>query len=252
MLLVKLEKKYNPRSCGRPCAWQQEVKHTGGEQQWEKGNGNRLLVFRSHNLKCNQMTFLAASLTSPCPSTHSCKWCSLSSRTRSCVAIYNPKFSAEEVFASPCIPLPYPESSCPVTEEKNAFQGAITHSPWMKYWRYPIASLPCCFKSSTNEPSFRKFCICACLPLSLITNSKAQCPDPGVLLCTQKNSCFFLYHHSVKVVTSNTYAVKNHFPHTGFYLFKQTLEKGGLSSTQADTDSKEGLYIDRHLQTNIQ
>lgn len=250
MLLVKLEKKYNPRFCGRPCAWQQEVKHTGGEQQWEKGNGNRLLVFRSHNLKCNQMTFLAASLTSPCPSTHSCKWCSLSSRTRSCVAIYNPKFSAEEMFTSPCVLLPYPESSCPVTEEKNAFQGAITHSPWMKYWRYPKASLPCCFKSSTNEPSFRKFCICACL--CLLSQIQRLNVLTRVCFCAHRRIHGFLYHHNVKVVTSNTYAVKNYFPHTGFYLFKQTLEKRGLSFTQADTDSKEGLYIDRHLQTNIQ
>lgn len=65
MPLVKWEKTHSPRSCSRPCARQQEATYAGGEQQWERGNGNQILVFRSRPLKYNQMTLLAAYLTSP-------------------------------------------------------------------------------------------------------------------------------------------------------------------------------------------
>lgn len=48
---------------------------------------------------------------------------------------------------------------------EECISAAIIHNPWMKYWRRPIAFLPCCFESSTNKLSFRKFCICAFLCL---------------------------------------------------------------------------------------
>lgn len=64
MPLVKWEKAHSPRFCSRPCAKQQEATYAGGEQQWERGNGNQILVFRSRPLKYDQMTLLAACLTS--------------------------------------------------------------------------------------------------------------------------------------------------------------------------------------------
>lgn len=96
------------------------------------------------------MTFLAASPPVPAPAHVSPNDATLIQD----VTIYSPKLGAEEGFTM----YPTPISSCPVPSGKNAFCGAITHSPWMKYWRHHIAFLSCSFKPSLKELSFRKSC----------------------------------------------------------------------------------------------
>lgn len=132
--------------------------------------------------------------TSPCSSTCFSKWCSLNSRTRNCVTVYNPKLSAEEGFTM----YPTPISSCPVASGKNAFCGAITHSPWMKYWRHHIAFFSCSFKPSTKELSFRKsfwhafFCLLSQIQrLSGLTVA---------WFCVHIKTHVFLYLHNYKVM----------------------------------------------------
>lgn len=231
MLLVKWEKKYSPRSCGRPCARQQEAKHTGGEQQWEKGNGNQILVFRSQNVKRNQMSFLAACLTSPSTSPN------LYSRLQ-------PKIQRAGGVTSHRTPhsLSWVLFSSDIGEE--CILGGYNPWPLNKILEMPYSFPPTLFQilSKWAVPSFRKFFICAFLCLL----SQIQ-PWYPALVCTQTHPLFALYCYTVKVNTSNTCTMKKHF-----YLFKQDLE-GVLSFTQAGGDSKERPQVDkgRQLRTNL-
>lgn len=157
---------------------------------------------------------ISVSLTSPCPGTHSSKLCSLNSRIRNCVAIYNPKVKCKgsvHVTTNPTSP-----SRTLLSRDRGEeciLQGYNTQC------LNGILEMPYSFPPTLFQILYKLIILqkIPCMCFHLLINLEARCPDLGELWCTLINSYVFLhqYYHSVKVITSHTYRMRNHFPHKG-------------------------------------